>query len=81
MIFIFFVGVVVLALMFLIRVDIDTKAGGRSRVMRMVEATSPVFIGPVRAALDSGKEGPTTENKEYFYHQGHPKELLGRLFG
>lgn len=79
--FIFLVGLLVIALMFLIRVDIGTKRTGT--YMKIVEKTSPVSLGSVEAAVSGGKEDASSMNDRstYIYYQRHPKELLGRLFG
>ncbi|KAK3887298.1 hypothetical protein Pcinc_008562 [Petrolisthes cinctipes] len=69
------------SLMFLIRVDVDTKANKLGTSIRLVEKPSPVFTGPVRAALSEGKEEERRGGNDAVYYQRHPKELLGRLFG
>lgn len=81
-VFIFLMGMVVLVLLFLIRVDVHTKSRHINTHMRLVEKTSPVFVGPVKMALNTGKDDVGTRiSSEIIYYQRHPKELLGRLFG
>lgn len=78
--FIFLVGLLAVSLMFLIRVDIEAKQNRVGTHMRIVEKTSPVFLGPVGAAVSGGKEDED-DRSLYIFYQRHPKELLGRLFG
>lgn len=81
--FIFLVGLLTIALMFLIRVDIEAKQNRIGTHMRIVEKTSPVFLRTVEAAVGGGKrhEDNIIDRSTYIYYQRHPKELLGRLFG
>ena len=81
-VFIFLVGLLTISLMFLIRVDIEAKQNRIGTYMRIIEKTSPVFLGSVEAAVSGGKEDEDNTNRSsYIYYQRHPKELLGRLFG
>lgn len=95
-IFIFFIGLLVVTLMFFIRIDIDAENNRLGTTMRLVEKTSPVFLGTVKTVLADGK-GVAEEEEEVqerpmragddgsesvaSYFQRHPRELLKRLFG
>ena len=85
-IFIFFIGLLVVMLMFLIRIDIENNQLGMT--MRVVEKTSPVFLGTIKTALANDKEiteeemsGDRGNESTAYYFQRHPRELLKRLFG
>ena len=86
-IFIFFVGVIVLALLYLIRLDVDIKHGRIGERANIIEKTTPIFEDPVNTAING------VNNKEKMgnvYHpkrtatrelQRDPRSLLSSLFG
>lgn len=92
-IFNFLIGLLVITLIFFIRIDIDAEKNRLGTTMRLVEKTSPVFLGTVKIALAdvaeeeeegerpmrAGDEG--SESGAASYLQRHPRELLKRLFG
>lgn len=78
-VFIYVVGVTVLALLFIVRIDVETVSGRSGAVMRMVEKTPPVFIGPVKAAIDGGKAKEHTISTYEFY-QRNPVDFLQKVF-
>ena len=93
-IFIFFIGLLVVTLMFFIRIDIDANNNCLGTTMRLVEKTSPVFLSTVRTVLAYEKEEEVPGNGERkirareessersaSYFQRHPTELLKKLFG
>ena len=93
-IFIFYIGLLVIVLMFFIRIGVDAQ----NNRLRLVERTSPVFLGTVKTVLTNGKgvveKEENVENEERpmrvgdeccsektaSYFQKHPRELLKRLF-
>ena len=56
-IFIFYIGLLVIVLMFFIRIDVDAQNNRLGKTMRLVERTSPVFLGTVKTVLTNGKRG------------------------
>lgn len=91
-IFIFFIGLLIVALMFFIRIDIDAENNRLETTMRLVEKTSPVFLGTIKTVLAEVKgvaeeeespmrTGDKSNESTASYFQRHPKELLKRLFG
>ena len=86
-VFIFFVGVVVLALLFLIRIDVDIKHGQIGEYANMVEKTTPILEEPVSIAVN-GVDNVTNKTEEYHAmrtavheNQRDPRTLLSSLFG
>ena len=86
---IFFVGVVVLSLLFLIRLDVDIKRGQIGERANIIEKTTPVFEDPVYTAIN-GVNQPNDAEKENLYHpkrvaaHEHKRDhrlLLSSLFG
>ena len=55
-IFIFFIGLLVVTLMFFIRIDIDAENNCLGTTMRLVEKTSPVFLSTIKTVLIYEKE-------------------------
>ena len=78
-IFIYFIGLLVVTLMFFIRIDIENNRLGTT--MRLVEKTSPVFLDTVKTVLAGAAERPMRTESAASYLQKHPRELLKRLFG
>ena len=79
-IFIFFVGVVVLALLYLIRLDVDIKHGRIGERANIVEKTTPIFEDPVNTAVNGvNEEHPNRTAVQE--HQRDPRLLLSSLFG
>lgn len=78
-VFIYVVGVTVLALIFIVRIDVESGSRRSGAVMRIVEKTPPVFIGSVKAAIDAGKakERPTST---YEFYQRNPVDFLETMF-
>ena len=76
-IFILFIGLIVVEIMFFIRIDIYKRLG---TTMRLVEKTSPIFLDTVKTVLEDITENPIRD-EEASYFQRHPRELLNRLFG
>lgn len=62
-IFIFFIGLLVVTLMFFIRIDIDAENNRLGTTMRLVEKTSPVFLSTVKTVLADGR-GAAVEEEE-----------------
>nr|BDT62705.1 MAG: wsv136-like protein [Metapenaeus ensis nimavirus]GBG35447.1 wsv136-like protein [Metapenaeus ensis nimavirus] len=58
-IFLFFVGVTILTLLFIIRIDVDIKHGRIGERANIVERTTPLLQEPVDAALN-GFSGPAS---------------------
>ena len=67
---IFFVGVVVLSLLFLIRLDVDIKRGQIGERANIIEKTTPVFEDPVYTAINGVNQRLITNDaeKENLYH-------------
>lgn len=93
-IFIFFIGLLVVTLMFFIRIDIDAENNCLGTTMRLVERTSPVFLSTIKTILAYEKEeeirgngerpkrlGDKNNESEASYLQRHPRDLLKKLFG
>ena len=91
-ILIFLLGVVVLGLLFLVRLDVDIKQGQVGERANIIEKTTPIFEDPVRTAVNGvNKEevaGDLREESLYLpmgaalhEHQRDPRLLLGSLFG
>lgn len=72
-IFIFFIGLLVVMLMFLIRIDIDAENNRLGTAMRLVEKTSPVFLGTVKTVLADGKG--VAEEEEVDFQEGGERPL------
>lgn len=78
-VFIYVVGVTILALLFIVRIDVETEAGRSGAVMRIVEKIPPVFIGSVKAAIDGGKAEEKTIST-YVFYQRNPVHFLQSVF-
>lgn len=86
-IFIFLEGVVVLALLFIIRIDVDIKHGRIGGYANVVERTTPILEAPVSTALN-GVDKNNTKTEEYHplrtavrETQRDPRILLSSMFG
>lgn len=83
-IFIFFVGLVVLALIFLIRIDVDIKQGQIGEKAHIIEKVTPVLPEPVDTAINgviskiNKGQAVTAAVQE---NQRDPTMLLSALFG
>nr|BDT62977.1 MAG: wsv136-like protein [Trachysalambria curvirostris nimavirus] len=94
-ILIFFVGVIVLALLFIIRLDIDIKHGHIGERGNIIERVTPLLRGPVNTALNGvdgrsalSHPGTASEYEEYcprrvavLKNQRDPRMLLSSLLG
>ncbi|AAK77749.1 ORF80 [White spot syndrome virus] len=91
-ILIFFIGVVILSLLFLIRLDIDIKYGNVGERATIVKKTSPIFKEPIQTAInfnnkkishieDGGEESDVIASRTVSSLQRDPRVLLTSSFG
>ena len=84
-VFIFFVGVVVLSLIFLIRMDIDLNHNNLGERASIINKVTPILPGPVITAVDgitaASSNGSEAARNIIQNNQRDPRLLLSALFG
>lgn len=80
-IFVFFVGVVMLSLLFLIRLDIDIKHDRIRERANLIKKITPVFREPVAVAINGVSDESSLPLEIVQTNQRDPRLLLGSMFG
>lgn len=82
---VFFVGIVVLSLIFLIRIDIDSKHNTLGERASVISKVTPILPGPVNTAVDGASaaslNGSEAVRNAIQNNQRDPRLLLSALFG
>ena len=80
-IFIFFLGVIFLCLLFLLRIDMDKKHGMVGHEAWIVKGVTPIFVEHVGMVMSNIADADVTHTKDIRYHQRDPSLLLAALYG
>ena len=79
--FVFFVGVVMLSLLFLIRLDIDIKHDQIGERANLIKKTTPIFKEPVAVAINGVSDDTSLNSEVVQTNQRDPRLLMGSMFG
>lgn len=80
-IFVFFVGMVMLSLLFLIRLDVDIKHDMIGERANLIKKITPVFREPVAVAINGVSDESSLTSEIVQANQRDPRLLLGSMFG